>query len=183
VAAAAIATTAALPRRSRWLPALAGAAAAVVVLIGAVAVLQRDDSSSTDAASVAEQAPAARAGTAATTTAAGLAASSADAAGEAAAPNAPVPAKRDLGEISGDDQLRAALAPEQFTSTAANVGPDPCEAAARATISGELGALAESVTLRFEEQPARALVFIDADGTDHIVVVADQTCEVLGQVD
>ena len=59
VAAAAIATTAALPRRSRWLPALAGAAAAVVVLIGAVAVLQRDDSSSTDAASVAEQSPAA----------------------------------------------------------------------------------------------------------------------------
>ncbi len=63
-----IATTAAMPRRSRWLPALAGAAAAVVVLIGAVAVLQRDDSSSTDAASVAEQAPAAGASTAATTT-------------------------------------------------------------------------------------------------------------------
>ena len=115
---------------------------------------------------------------------AGLAASSADAAGEAAAPpNAPLPAKRDLGEISGDDQLRAALAPEQFTSTAANAGPDPCEAAVRATVVGELGELAGSVTLRFEEQPARALVFIDADGTDHIVVVADQTCEVLDQVD
>ena len=178
-----IATTAAMSRRSRWLPALAGAAAAVVILIGAVAVLQRDDSSSTDAASVAEQAPAAGASIAATTTA-GLAASSADAAGEAAAPpNAPLPAKRDLGEISGDDQLRAALAPEQFTSTAANAGPDPCEAAVRATVAGELGELAGSVTLRFEEQPARALVFIDADGTDHIVVVADQTCEVLDQVD
>ncbi len=182
-AAATIATTAALPRRSRWLPALAGAAAAVVVLIGAVAVLQRGESSSTDAASVAEQSPAAGASIAATTTA-GLAASSADAAGEAAAaPNAPLPAKRDLGEISGDDQLRAALAPEQFTSTAANVGPDPCEAAARATVSGELGELAGSVTLRLEGQPARALLFIDAGGTDRIVVVADQTCEVLDQVD
>ena len=147
-------------------------------------MLQRDDSSSTDAASVAEQSPAAGAGTAATTTAAALAASTADAAGEAAAPpNAPLPAKRDLGEISGDDQLRTALAPEQFTSTAANVGPDPCEAAARATVSGELGELAGSVTLRFEEQPARALVFVDADGRDRIVVVADQTCEVLDQVD
>ena len=39
------------------------------------------------------------------------------------------------------------------------------------------------MTLRFEDQPARALVFIDADGTDRIVVVADQTCEVLDQVD
>ena len=75
-------------------------------------------------------------------------------------------------------------APEQFTSTAANAAlPTPAKPRYERPSSGELGELAGSVTLRFEEQPARALVFIDADGTDHIVVVADQTCEVLDQVD
>jgi hypothetical protein len=186
-------TVATMPRRSRWLPALAGAAAAVVVLIGAVAVMQRDDSSSNDAASVAERSPAAGGSSAPTTMARFAAgtrpasdqggASNADAAGEAAPPKTPLPAPRDLGEIHGDDQLRVALAPEQAATAAANVEPDLCEATVRASVSGPLGELARTATLRFEGQPARALVFVDGGGSEHIVVVADPTCEVLDQVD
>ena len=175
-----------LPQRRRWVPALAGAAAAVVVLGGVVAVLQRDDSKSNETASVVAPSASttieALAGGAAAGSDGGVS-SNADAAAEGASPpNAPLPASRDLGEITDDEQLRAALGIEAFTSKGANVVPDACEAPARASTQEDLGTFAGSVTLQFEQQPARALVFIDSRGADHIVVVADSTCEVLDRI-
>ncbi len=43
-------------------------------------------------------------------------------------------------------------------------------------------ALTGTVTLRWQEQPARALLFVGADGVPHIVVVADPGCEVLDRI-
>jgi hypothetical protein len=177
-----------LSQRRRWMPALAGAAAAVVVLVGVVAVTQRDDSKSNETASVLAPSASTTIGSA---TAGGLAtgsdsdvSSNADAAAEAAIPpNAPAPASRDLGEIADEDQLRAALRAETFANKGANVAPDACEAPVRASTQEDLGTFAGSVTLQLEEQPARALVFIDSEGVDHVVVVANPTCEVLDRID
>ena len=177
----------ALPQRRRLLPVLAGAAAAVVVLAGVAALLQRDDSNPTEAASVSAptEAVAGRLSAATTTIAPSAAggAANADAAAESATPpNAAAPAARDLGDISNDEQLRAALGVEAFATKGANVSPDACEAAARASVSGDLGTLTGTVTLRWQEQPARALLFVGADDEPHIVVVADPGCEVLDQI-
>ena len=182
-----------VPRR-RYQSALLGAAAAVIVLIGAVAVIRRDDTSPTNAASGAATTASAEALSGASAVASTVpvlagggaspstvraATGNADAATEAAAPAAPSPSPQDLGDVSDEDALRAKLGAEAFAAKASGVTSVTCEAEVRKSSTADLGPLTDNVTLSWQGQPARALVFLGPSGAGQIVVVADPTCEVL----
>ncbi len=170
-------------RRTRFMPALAAVAAAVLVLVGVVAVVRHDSSTPTDTASGAEAASGAATGP---TTMAGLApargaTNDASSQGGAVAAAVPATSARDLGSLSDPAALRAAIGPEAFTTKAAQLAPTPtaCEPEARAGAATDLGTLTDDVTLHWMGHAARALVFVDAESTSHIVVVADPSCAVL----
>ena len=198
------------PRRPVALRVL-GAAAAVVVVLGAVTLLRRDETNSTetaasgaattaqgeaggserlpgtseaggDAAVAAESAP--------TSQAAGLAAGAAPEAAndDASTPPAllaPTSAARDLGEVDSTTALQS-----QFDTFAASADADSttpssiCEPEARTASTIALEALVDSATLRWQDRPARALVFATGGSSDTvIIVVSDPSCEVLAQID
>ena len=187
-----------------------GAAAAVVVVLGAVTLLRRDETNSTETAASGAATTAAGLGeggserlpgtsdaggdaavaseSAPTSQASGLAAGAApEAANDDAAtpPPAPTSAARDLGEV---DSATALLS--QFDTFAARDDADSttpssiCEPEARAASTIALEALVDSATLRWQDRPARALVFATGDSSDTvIIVVSDPSCEVLAQID
>jgi hypothetical protein len=66
----------------------------------------------------------------------------------------------------------------------ADATPSPiCEPEARAASTIALGPLMDAATLRWQDTPARALVFESATPSETvIVVVADPSCEVLAQI-
>ena len=185
-----------------------GAAAAVVVVLGAVTLLRRDETNSTEtAASGAATTAAGDAGgserlsgtsdaggdgavaaeSAPTSRASGLASGAApEAANDAATtPLPPTSAARDLGEVDSTTALQS-----QFDTFAASADADSttpssiCEPEARAASTIALEALVDSATLRWQDRPARALVFATGDSSDTvIIVVSDPSCEVLAQID
>jgi len=185
-----------------------GAAAAVVVVLGAVTLLRRDETNSTEtAASGAATTAAGEAGgserlsgtsdaggdaavaaeSAPTSRASGLASGAApEAANDAATtPLPPTSAARDLGEVDSTTALQS-----QFDTFAASADADSttpstvCEPETRARSTIALGALVDSATLRWQDRPARALVFATGDSSDTvIIVVSDPSCEVLVQID
>jgi hypothetical protein len=193
------------PRRPVGLRVL-GAAAAVVVVLGAVTLLRRDETSVTDTAASgaattaqgeggAERlsgatdvgGDAAAAESAPTTQASDLGALAPEAANDAAATPSPAPtsAARDLGEVDSGPSLLSQF--ESFATNADDDGPPPstiCEPEARAASTVALEALVDSATLRWQDRPARALVFATGDSNDTmIIVVSDPSCEVLAQID
>ncbi len=197
------------PRRPVALRVL-GAAAAVVVVLGAVTLLRRDETNSTETAASGAATTAAGLGeggserlpgtsdaggdaavaseSAPTSQASGLAAGAApEAANDDAATPLPAPtsAARDLGEV---DSTTALLS--QFDTFAAGDDADSttpssiCEPEARAASTIALEALVDSATLRWQDRPARALVFATGDSSDTVlIVVSDPSCEVLAQID
>jgi hypothetical protein len=123
-----------------------------------------------------------------TSQASGLAAGAApEAANDDAATPLPAPtsAARDLGEV---DSTTALLS--QFDTFAAGDDADSttpssiCEPEARAASTIALEALVDSATLRWQDRPARALVFASGDSSETVlIVVSDPSCEVLAQID
>jgi len=194
------------PRRPVALRVL-GAAAAVLVVLGAVTLLRRDETNSTetalsgaattaqgggperlsgtgdaggDAAIAAESAP--------TSQAPDLAAGAAPEAANddaATAPPAPSNAARDLGEVDSAPALQSQF--DGFAASADGDSPTPssvCEPEARAASTVALEALVDSATLRWQDRPARALVFATAGPSARVIIVlADPSCEVLAQID
>jgi hypothetical protein len=118
-----------------------------------------------------------------TSRASGLASGAApEAANDAASPPSPA---RDLGEVDSTTALQS-----QFDTFAASADADSttpssiCEPEARAASTIALEALVDSATLRWQDRPARALVFATGDSSDTvIIVVSDPSCEVLAQID
>lgn len=204
-AAAPAAPTPLRPRRPVALR-LLGAAAAVVIALGAVTLLRRDETRTTDTAAGAattaqgegggsERLPgtseagedtATAAESAPTSQAPGLAAGAApETANDAAAPP-PVPtsAPRDLGEVDTAVALQSQLGLFAASDDADSTAPSAiCVQEARAASTLALGDLVDSATLRWQDRPARALVFAttDSSGTA-IIVMSDPSCEVLGQI-
>ncbi len=76
---------------------------------------------------------------------------------------------------------------ESFATSADDDSTPPstiCEPEARAASTVALEALVDSATLRWQDRPARALVFATGDSSDTmIIVVSDPSCEVLAQID
>jgi hypothetical protein len=181
-----------------------GAAAAVVVALGAVTLLSRDETRTDTAATGAATTGAALdegsserlsgtsdaggdaavAAESAPTSQAALSAGGApteaanDAASAAPAPRAPV---RDLGVVDSAPALRSQF--DAFVADA-DASPSPiCEPEVRAASTVALGPLVDAATLRWQDSPARALVFVSTAASEPvIVVVADPTCEVLTQI-
>ncbi len=197
------------PRRPVALRVL-GAAAAVVVVLGAVTLLRRDETNSTETAAsgaattaqgeaggserltssndaggdaaAAESAPTSQSADLGAGAAAGVAP---EAANDAASPPSPTAPARDLGEVDSTTALQS-----QFDTFAASADADSttpssiCEPEARAASTIALEALVDSATLRWQDRPARALVFATGDSSDTvIIVVSDPSCEVLAQID
>jgi hypothetical protein len=191
------------PRRPVALRVL-GAAAAVVVVLGAVTLLRRDETNSTEtAASGAATTAAGDAGgserlsgtsdaggdgavaaeSAPTSRASGLASGAApEAANDAASPPSPA---RDLGEVDSTTALQSLFDTFAASADADSTTPSSiCEPEARAASTIALEALVDSATLRWQDRPARALVFATGDSSDTvIIVVSDPSCEVLVQID
>ena len=180
-----------------------------MVVLGAVTLLRRDETNSTETAASGAATTAAGEGggserLSGTGDAGGDAAIAAESAPTSQAPNfaagaapeaanddaatappAPTVAARDLGEVDSAPALQS-----QFDGFAASADGDSstpssiCEPEARAASTVALEALVDSATLRWQDRPARALVFATADPSDRVIIVlADPSCEVLAQID